>query len=97
MGENLHGFEMENGKVRHIEGSLYCLEKYYQDYLELMSDSKRFIREFEEAGFKELKSKEYIMDAKMSEKDFRRCFVNKPQKSDPPGYRYMIRVIVEKV
>ena len=89
-------YDMHNGRVRHIEGNIYCIEKYYKEYPNLLKDSKRFLAEFESAGFFQLKSREYIMDHKMSEKEFRLKFVDIPQLSDPPGFRYMIRVVVEQ-
>lgn len=89
-------YDMYNGRVRHIEGRIYCIEKYYKEYPDLMRDSKRFLAEFEDAGFYELKTREYIMNHEMPEKEFRLKFVDIPQESDPPGFRYMIRVIVEQ-
>jgi len=88
--------EMEDGKINRID-DVWVVEKYYREYIDLVYDSNRVKERFDEKDFKVIEQKEYIMNDLLLEDEFREKYVDMPQKSCIPGYRFMTRLTLREI
>jgi len=88
--------EMENGKINCVD-DVCVVDKYYREYAELMADANKVRERFKEKDFKLIEKKEYIINDLLLEDEFRKKYVDVPQISCIPGYRFMTRLILRQI
>ena len=86
---------MENGKIVTDEDGFYKVDKYYRDYVVMLNDFSDITKKFIDNDFEILDHKFYIMDKDLTEEEFRKEFVDTPQESNIPGYRYMVKLYLK--
>ena len=90
--DDRHRDDLENGRVVHLEGTDFAIEKYYRRYCELIKDSDEVLLNCIDNGFDVISYKIFVMDECMDEIEFNERYTSVRQCSIIPGWRFMIRI-----
>lgn len=88
--------DLENGRVVHVEGNHFCVEKYYREYSELLRDSEEVLLNCIDNDFLVQDFQIHIMDDQMDEFEFNERYTSVEQDSIIPGWKFMIRIHLEE-